>query len=99
MLIEHIQCARHNPKYLKTLISFSPLKTMLTVFPFPFCVRKVSHSLFGFQGKGRLGLAGSPPTFCQHRASIAVNLFYFHPLIYDFSLLNIRDVRGIFVLE
>lgn len=55
------------------------------VFLFLFCVRKVNHFLFGFRGKGRLGLAGSkgfvsPHTVCQHKASSAVNLFHFFSL-------------------
>lgn len=61
------------------------IRTALMVFVFPFCVRKVKRSLFGVQGKRRLSLASSqgfesPSTFCQHRAFLAVNLFYLYSL-------------------
>lgn len=106
LFIEHIQCARHNnPTYFTTIISSNLYDEDLMVFLFPFCVRKVSHSfLFRFQCKGRLCLKGSrrfmsPSTFCQHKASIAMNLFHFYSLMYDFSQLPIKDFRGILVLE
>lgn len=105
LFIEHIQCARHNPTYFTTIISSNLYDKDLMVFLFPLCVRKVSHSfLFRCQCKGRLCVKGSkgfmsPSTFRQHRASIAMNLFHFYSLVYDFSRLHIRDFRDILVLE
>lgn len=72
------------------------------VFLFPFCVRKVKRSLFGVQGKRRLSLASSQGFESFHFLSTqGFHCSEFILLVFtqDFPPLDIKDFRGIFVLE